>query len=360
MQRGYYLELAARGLRMPIAADLLLHEHADAAAILEDGARLGHVLEETARRYELPMALPHMDLELEKAVLLAALGVPAAEIPTYHFDTCPPGALIDTLPAALKTVENPRLRAHIEAIGYIARHTTLLPVGMAIGPFSLMTKLVADPITPIALAGAGMTAEDDEDICLVERALELAIRVILHSVAAQVKAGAKAIFIAEPAANIVYLSPKQIAAGADIYDRYVMTYNRQLKAFLDERGVDLFFHCCGELTDAMVRAFATLDPAILSLGSSRVLWQDAALLPKDIVLFGNLPSKKFYSDALISAAEVSRQGDELTRRMREVGHPFILGTECDVLSVPGCEGTLARKVAALRHACVGCAAPVGN
>ena len=49
MDRAYYLELARTGLPMPIAADLVLRELADPAAVLTDGARLGRVLEETAR-----------------------------------------------------------------------------------------------------------------------------------------------------------------------------------------------------------------------------------------------------------------------------------------------------------------------
>ena len=36
--------------------------------------------------------------------------------------------------------------------------------------------------------------------------------------------------------------------------------------------------------------------------------------------------------------------DVLVRRMRDVGHPFILGSECDVLSVPGQEAKIMAKV----------------
>ena len=55
----------------------------------------------------------------------------------------------------------------------------------------------------------------------------------------------------------------------------------------------------------MVEQFATrLDPAILSLGSSRTLWEDAALVPKSVVLFGNLPTKKFYSDEAMPDEQV--------------------------------------------------------
>ena len=48
MDRHYYIALAQSGLRMPIGADLVLHEKPDPAAILTDGEALGRVVEETA------------------------------------------------------------------------------------------------------------------------------------------------------------------------------------------------------------------------------------------------------------------------------------------------------------------------
>lgn len=167
---------------------------------------------------------------------------------------------------------------------------------------------------------------------------------------AQMAAGAKAIILCEPAANKVYFSPNQLAESYEVFDRYVMQFNRRIREQLRRRGVDLIFHDCGELLDGMVQRFATLDPAILSLGSSRLLWEDAALVPKTTVLYGNLPTKQFYSDQLVSVAKVQQLSRDLTRRMREVGHPFILGSECDVLSVPGSEQTIKAKVAAFLEA----------
>lgn len=348
MERQYYLDIAARGLQMPIVTDLVLHEYVDPEAIVQDGERLGRVLEEAARRLNTPLAVPHMDLELEKYVLLEMLGVPADERAKYHFTE----PLDDDVFARFEQRKydpfNAHLQAHIDSVKYIAEQATdLLPIGMTIGPFSFMTKMVTDPITPIAMAGAGMSAEDDDDIKLIEQTLELATRMILRSMEAQIAAGAKAIFIAEPAANKVYLSPNQIDAGSDIFERFVMAYNRRIKAYMDEQGVDLIFHCCGELTEYMLGKFGELDPAVISLGSSRKLWEDAAIMPKTTVLYGNLPSKRFYSDALITAQQVEEQGNMLIKKMCEVGHPFILGTECDVLSVPGCEQTIMEKVVAI-------------
>jgi uroporphyrinogen-III decarboxylase len=338
MDRSYYLELAESGLKMPIGTHLVLHEHADAEAILLEGERLGSVVEEAARTFGAPMAIPVMDLKLEKEALLSSHGVPEAEIDQFHFKEAPEQ---DWAVSA-----TPRMKATCEAISHVAKNGEFLPVGMGIGPFSLMTKLVSDPITPVFLAGAGSTAEEDEEVHLVERTLALAMNAILPYLEAQIKAGAKAIILCEPAANMVYFSPNQLAESYEIFDRYVMEPNRRIKALLDAHNVDMIFHDCGELQNEMVSRFATLNPAMMSLGSSRMLWEDAALVPNDIVLYGNLPTKKFYSDSLVSQEDVRQLSAELTRRMRATGHPFILGSECDVLSVPGAEATIKAKVEA--------------
>ncbi len=349
MDRSIYLDLAASGLRMPIGTDLLLHEQPDPEAVMHDGAALGQVVVAAARRYGTPLAMPLMDLRIEKAAMLRALDVAAADIDAWHFDATPGDAEFDAVEKRLTFTGHPRPLANVRAIEHVAQQRDLIPVGMAIGPFSLMTKLLADPITAVYLAGSGITAADDDEVLRVERVLELATRVILRSIDAQLDAGARAMCICEPAANMVYLSPNQLATatGSDIFERYVMTFNRRVKALLDRRGADLMFHDCGELLDDMVRQFVTLDPAILSLGSSRTLWDDARLVPKTTVLFGNLPTKRFYDDGLVSLDDVRRMASELTQRMADAHHPFILGSECDVLSVHGCHDTIKHKVAAM-------------
>ena len=86
---------------------------------------------------------------------------------------------------------------------------------------------------------------------------------------------------------------------------------------------------------------------MLSLGSSRRLWEDAAIVPPDVVLFGNLPTKHFYSDTTMPLDRVREMTRELVGRMGETGHPFILGSECDVLHVPESGATMRRKVEAM-------------
>lgn len=350
MDRQYYLDLAASGICMPVGADLVLHEHADHAAILTDGKRLGMVLEEAARRYHTPMALPVMDLKLEKSAMLGMLDIAPEQVDTYHFSECPSDAVVSKIRARLTDPCDVRLQANIGAITYTRDHTDLIPVGMTIGPFSLMSKMLADPITPLFIAGSGVTAAEDPEVKMIETVLELGMQVILRSMGRQIEAGAKVIFVAEPAANVAFFSPNQIAAGSDIFDRYVMSYNQRLKAMMNAWGVDLYFHCCGELIPYMVKKFAELDPAVMSLGASRKLYEDCQYVPKTTVLYGNLPSKRFYSDDLCPVVEVKRMAGELRSKMAGTGHPFILGTECDVLSVPGHEKAIMSKVLAMMEA----------
>lgn len=356
MNRTHYTDLAAKGLRAPVGAHLLLHTHADHDAILLDGKRLGDVIAETARRFDCPLAIPLMDLTLEKDALLRACGVPENEIESYHFT--PPSASMETPPKLPPLATElpgiplvPRMRATCDAITHIAQtHTDLLPIGMCIGPFSLMTKLITDPIMPVYLAGTGLTAGDDPDIAMVERLLALGEHVIHGYLRAQIAVGAKAIFVCEPAANLVYFSPKQQEeTNYEVFEKYVMAPMRRFAALLAEHNVDLIFHDCGELTDEMVHRLGALNPAIISLGGSRKLWEDAALIPKTTVIYGNLPSKNFYAPQL-TAETVATMARDLLEKMRATAHPFILGTECDVLSVPGSEAEIMSKVDAFMKA----------
>jgi uroporphyrinogen-III decarboxylase len=348
MIRNFYLDLARSGLRMPIGADLILHESPDPEAVKHDAEALGEVVAETAHRFKTPLAFPLMDLALEKSDLLAFLQIPAAQVDSYHFPAPPPARLIEELRAAAARPFSPRIAANQGAIRYIRDHTDLVPVGMLIGPFSLMTKLVADPITPVAMAAAGDTAGENEGVCLIERCLALAEETILRSARAQMEAGARAMIVCEPAANTVYLSPRRLRAGSNILERFVLAANRRLRDFFRQHEVDLIFHNCGELLTDMVRQFAVeLSPAILSLGGSRKLWKDAAVVPPGVVLFGNLPTKMFYSDSVMPVEEVRRRTRELREHMSACGHPHILGSECDVLYVKEAAETIREKVQAM-------------
>lgn len=343
-RRNYYLELAASGLATPIGADLILRSKSDFEARLLDGYGLGEVVVEAARRFNTPLALPLMDLALEKSWMLQIFGIPEADRDTYHFSEPPPTDAMQKLLKGLQKPPTPRLAATCGAISFAAAAGDLVPVGMAIGPFSLMTKLMDDPITAVYLAGSGMTGDDDPEVKIAEAALELGTAVILRSIELQVAAGARMICLCEPAANLVYLSPHQIESGSDVFERFVMEPNRRIRQHLRDLDCDLMFHDCGELSDSMVKQFNTLDPAIISFGSSRKLWLDAPGISPRTVMYGNLPSKKFFSDTECSTELVEKWAAELVAEMSKTNHPFILGTECDILSVPSAHDTIMAKV----------------
>lgn len=346
--RALFLELAARGLRMPIGTDLVLQEEDDPERTRNDGAAMGRVIERAARRWETPLALPLMDLRLEKLDLLALAGIPEADAETFHFH----GPLDD---AALDALCNPHAaqacagsRARDEALSFIAGIADLVPVGLTIGPYSLASRLLADPITATALAGCGMTAGESPEVRLLDQCLRVAEAAVLRAVERQIACGAQAMMVCEPAACTAFFSPRQLRAGAEVFEHLVMGPNLRLGAALQQVGCDLIFHDCGTLTDPMVEAFAhRLHPVLLSLGSSRTLWEDARLVPADVVLYGNLPSKSFYSESAMPLEEVERRSEELAARMRACGHPCILGSECDVLYVPESAAAISRKVDAM-------------
>lgn len=333
MTREFWLDLARLGTRFPIATDLVLHADPDPNQARMDARRLATVLETAAARYHLPIALPLMDLRLDKAALLAPFGISESQSETFHFTDVPAD------PPAVQ----PPCDARAGCIRELVRRTTLHPVGQIIGPFSLATKLMQDPIAAIALAGRG--AEGEPEVRLWEWCLNRSLEVVSSSMEQQIEAGARTILLCEPAANTTYLSPRQLRRGSRIFEQYVLTPLLQIKERLDALATSLFLHDCGELLPEFVSAFANrIHPAVLSLGSSRCLWEDAVLAPRDVVLYGNLPSKLFYSDDVMPVTAVEQRVQELEAKMAATGHPFLMGTECDVLYVAESAERIQQKV----------------
>lgn len=347
MEREFYLELARQGARLPIATDMVLHEQDDPEACRFSGDCLGRVIIEAANRFNMPLAFPLMDLRTEKEWLLTQLGVPGEEIDGFHFEDAIGAETLQRLKGVASAKPTARMEATLGALAYTARHSDKIPVGMCIGPFSLMTKLLPDPITAAYMVGLD---PEDEEARLVLDLMDAAADAVVRWVELQAAAGAKAVCLCEPAYNVIYVSPKQIEQDPSILDTLVLSFNRRIKARLDELGVDLILHDCGELNEAIIRSFNTLDPVILSLGSPCKLPEIARLVSKRTVLMGNLPSKKFYADNEMSVSAVTEESRRLLAAMRAAGHPFILATECDVLSVPGREQTIMDKLMALVRA----------
>ncbi len=333
---------------MPIGTDLVLNEEREPEKVRLDGAALGRVVARSARRWKTPLAIPLMDLRLEKADLLAGFAVSADNSEAFHFTASLENSAFSQKCCDQNAALGPGSRARNEAVTFIRSQQDLVAIGMTIGPFSLATRLMADPITAAAMAGRGTSPSESDEVLLLHQCLELAEAAVRRSVTSQIAHGARAMMICEPAACKAFLSPRQIRSGSQIFEKLVMAPNLRVKELLDSANCDLFFHDCGELTDEMVEEFATrLHPVILSLGSSRKLWEDARVVPKDVVLFGNLPTKSFYSDSAMPVSKVIEQTGELRTKMKECGHPHILASECDVLFVAEAKQAIHAKVAAM-------------
>ena len=352
MDRSYYLQMAKNGARMVLATDLVLKEKNNHEELLNDGDELGKIILESSNRYNLDLALPFMDLSLEKEWLLTLLGIEKSKIEKFHFDENIDETVLERVKEKIDTISTQRIEATCNALTYIAKNTDKVAVGMCIGPFSLMTKLMSEPISPVFLAAMGGTASDDASIKNVEIILNLAELIITKYIQKQAAAGAKAICVCEPAANKIYISPDTMTEETgDIFDRYVISINQRLTDEMARNGVDLIFHDCGDITELMLKKISTLHPVILSLGSPVKLWEAATIVPKDIVLFGNLPTKQFFMDETISPERVEELSLELLTKMEATGHPFILGSECDVLSVRGCEKIISNKINIMLNCC---------
>jgi hypothetical protein len=92
MENPMYVQLAEGGLSMPLATNMVLHEGAsepDIERALSNGEELGRVVVRAARRFGVPLAIPHMDLKLEEALLLQGLRLGPGSAPAFHFKAAP-------------------------------------------------------------------------------------------------------------------------------------------------------------------------------------------------------------------------------------------------------------------------------
>src|SRR5208283_4636087 len=140
VDKSFYIDLAREGRRLPIITHMVLHEKEDPDSILLDGERLAAVMLEAAERFDNPMALPVMDLTLEKDILLQTMGVPADATAAFHFDGVPEPQQCAKVTTTVDVTTHPRIRANCAALSILRDGGKVLPVGMSIGPFSLLTK----------------------------------------------------------------------------------------------------------------------------------------------------------------------------------------------------------------------------
>ena len=231
----HFRALAAAGLRTPIGTDLVLHERPDPEAVRLDGRRLAGVVREAAERYRTPLAIPLMDLRLEKADLVRRVRPDVVEPDTFHFDAPPSEADLERARAAEAA---PFLAGAPRAPRRDRRgRGSTRPHAPRDGDRPLLARDEAAR-RPDRRRGPGRprrsAAEDEPLVALAERGLALAELAVHRSLRAQVEAGAAAVIVCEPAASALFVSPRQIAQGSPVFERFVLEPLLRAKAVLDE------------------------------------------------------------------------------------------------------------------------------
>lgn len=84
---------------------------------------------EAAERFSNPMALPVMDLTLEKDILLRTMGVPADATAAFHFDSVPDPLQCAKVTATVEVTAHPRIRANCAALTILATAARSFPSG---------------------------------------------------------------------------------------------------------------------------------------------------------------------------------------------------------------------------------------
>jgi uroporphyrinogen-III decarboxylase len=344
MHRQFFLDLAEKKAAIPLAADLLVHALSHPEHVESDSEEMARVMHASVAKFRSPLTVAPMDLRVEKRALGELLGIPPSMLEEFHLHApLEQGQTTTLLNAVREKGITPRMEVTCGALQRVAIDAPSFPVGMCIGPFSLLTKLVEGMITAVFMISQGFEPEDDPSVALALDLLPVTMELVRGYAVAQVKAGAKAVIICEPAANKVYISPNVMESGSGIFSQFVLEPVRSIADSIEEAGAAFILHDCGELTPEMISSLASLRPSMLSLGSSVNLAQAASLVPQDVVLFGNVPSKFFPSDADMPEGIVREICAGLRGSMDASGHPYILGSECDILSVGGKEDAIMRK-----------------
>jgi uroporphyrinogen-III decarboxylase len=220
-----------------------LHLDENPDAIRLAGDQLGQLIAANARRHHSPLAVPFLDLTIEKNIILEQLNLPL----DHQFHDPLPDETVHDLCHRLQTTPTGRWKANLDAIAYIAQHTDLTPVGLSTGSFTVMTQLVADAKASVRQADKASPA-----IELVEQMLDLALRVNIRVIASQLSVGAKVILICEPAVAQDYLLPVT-------FERYVLAPHRHINEIVNAAGAELIVHATGELTPEMRHALDAIS-----------------------------------------------------------------------------------------------------
>ncbi|HHU64268.1 MAG TPA: methylcobamide--CoM methyltransferase [Clostridiales bacterium] len=259
---------------------------------------------EIINEFNIDIIMPFIDLTVEAE----ALGIPI----TFHENESPN---VDVHPLTkaeeLKDYKAPnpntggRMAVFVSVVKLLKNNTDKIVGGLVCGPFTL--------------AGLMMGAEKlalntlmEPDFC--KKTMDFATSAILPYAKAQIKAGADFIILLDPTA--VLLSPK-------LYDKFVTP---SIKQIIKELEVPVVIHTCGNTTNIVPNMCRTGAQG-LSLDGMVDFGKLSTIVPKDVVLIGNIDPVRIMSNATPDRVYTATM--DLLENMKNVPN-FILSTGCDL------------------------------
>ena len=164
----------------PVGTDLIMHEEPAPEKIRNDGAALGRVIEKS--RSMLAHSVGGSADGPAPGDMTSAGSRRSARGPGRHVSLS--AAPLDDAALRRLTSEQPGTicagsTARNRALAYVHTVPDLVAVGMAIGPFSLATRLMADPISAGAMAGSGVEESESDEVRLLWQCIRIAEAAVL-------------------------------------------------------------------------------------------------------------------------------------------------------------------------------------
>lgn len=277
----------------------------------QNAAEHEKVLRALAKRLDVDLLFPLMDLTLEANALGKLTVYPVDDVGAVRHSALKPGELERI--AGVELLQDGRVMAYLEAV---RRMSGLLPESVLcgaymIGPFSLVGLLVG------AEEAALLTLEEPERM---EELCELATSKLALFAQALLEAGAEVICLLEPSA--VMLGPRQ-------FEGFSGKWCARLTDLVHSREAAAVLHICGNTTH-LIKSMVATGADALSLDSPETgldLAQAAEVAGSEVLIAGNLSPTGTILRGKPEA--VTAETEALLAEMAPYPN-FVLSTGCDL------------------------------
>ena len=275
--------------------------------VFQDGALQFRCIEALAAETPSDMLVTFMDLSVEAEAFGAPVSYSDYENPTIAGKIVSDATEIAAL--ALPEIGAGRTGEVLRCAELCGRRLDRPVLGGMIGPFSLAGRL-ADMTEMMILAAV----EPETAMALLEKTSDFLMKYAL----ALREAGVDGLLIAEPAAGL--LSPEMCA-------QFSAVYLRKIVAAVQNDEFMVVLHNCGNAAGAQIPELLSVGAAALHLGNATDLAQAGTLVPRNVLLMGNVDPVGTLKEG--TPEVVYARTADLLRKM--AGYPnYVLSTGCDV------------------------------